>query len=328
MITSDEREQIAACLTSMGVDPVFTDYQTLAAGVSGSRVYRLRRADDSVILKLTLPHTELYVWARAQREFTFYETLAERLLVRTPCLLAGCADQDFGFCMLLTAHQPVAGAWQTTDYTDMAAQLADLHARFWANPEELAVYNWLRQPVFTTSAEEIASALSGWQALRDQPRLQSAFTASAYELVCHRVMEIAAVDAMIRSWPVALCHGDCHRDNFLRDDQGNLVWADWQEVGVGAGPEDLSFFWQRAAAAGEALPVEQMLLIYHGRLQAQTGVAISLSAVQRVARASELRTTLLHWPFYLQQASAARIARLLQRIEQLLAAIKDDVSKA
>jgi aminoglycoside phosphotransferase (APT) family kinase protein len=138
-------------------------------------------------------------------------------------------------------------------------------------------------------------------------------------------VEIAAVDAIIRSWPVALCHGDCHRDNFLRDNQGNLVWADWQEVGVGAGPEDLSFFWQRAAAAGDALPVEQMLVIYHERLQAQTGAAISLPAVQRVARASELRTTLLHWPFYLQQASVAQIVRLLQRIEQLLAAIKDDV---
>jgi aminoglycoside phosphotransferase (APT) family kinase protein len=327
-MTSDEREQIAACLTRMGVDPAFADYQTLAAGVSGSHVYWLRRSDDIVILKLTLAHSEPYIWARAGREFAFYQTLADQLPVRTPRLLAGCADQDFGVCMLLTAHQPVTSDWQTTDYANMAAQLADLHAHFWTNPDDLAVYDWLRQPVFTTSAEEIASALSGWQALRDQPRLQSALTAPAYELVCHRVMEIAAVDAIIRSWPVALYHGDCHRDNFLRDDQGNLVWADWQEVGVGAGPEDLSFFWQRAAAVGDVLPVEQMLTIYHGRLQAQTDAAISLPAVQRVAYASELRATLLHWPFYLQQASVAQIGRLLQRIEQLLIAIKDTSSKA
>jgi Ser/Thr protein kinase RdoA (MazF antagonist) len=316
-MTSDEREQIAVCLTRMGVDPAFTDYQTLAAGVSGSRVYRLRRSDDIVILKLTSAHTEPYVWARARREFAFYQTLADTLPVRTPRLLAGGADQDFGVCMLLTAHQPVTGDWRKADYTDMAAQLADLHARFWANPDDLAGYDWLRQPVFTTSAKEIASALSAWQALRDQPRLQLALTAPAYESVCHKVTEIGAVDAVIRSWPVALCHGDCHRENFLRDDQGNLVWADWQEVGVGAGPEDLSFFWQRAAAEGDNLPVERMLNIYHERLQAQTGNAISLPGVQRVARASELRTTLLHWPFYLQQASGAQIAGLLQRIDQL-----------
>jgi len=318
-MTSDDREQIAACLTRMGVDPAFTDCQTLAGGVSGSRVYRLRRADDIVILKLTLAHSEPYIWTRARREFAFYQTLADRLPVRTPRLLAGCADQDFGVCMLLTAYQPAAPDWQAADYAAMAAQLADLHARFWANPDDLAAYDWLRQPALMTSAEEIASALSAWRELRNQPRLQPTLTAPAYESVCHKVTQIAAVDAIIRSWPAALCHGDCHRDNFLRDDQGNLVWADWQEVGVGAGPEDLSFFWQRATAVGDNLPVERMLMIYQERLQAQTGAAISLSAVQRVTRASELRTSLLHWPFYLQQASVTHIASLLQRIEQLTA---------
>jgi hypothetical protein len=100
--------------------------------------------------------------ARAGREFAFYQTLADWLPVRTPRLLAGCADQDFGVCMLLTAHQPAVGDWRTADYADMAAQLADLHAHSWANPDDLAAYDWLRQPALTTSAEEIASALSGW----------------------------------------------------------------------------------------------------------------------------------------------------------------------
>jgi hypothetical protein len=113
-----------------------------------------------------------------QREFAFYETLADRLPVRTPRLLAGSVDQDFGICMLLTAHQPVAGDWRTTDYADMAAQLADLHARFWANPDDLAVYDWLRQPVFTTSAEEIASALT---------RLASAARPAALAVCAHRI---------------------------------------------------------------------------------------------------------------------------------------------
>lgn len=52
---------------------------------------------------------------------------------------------------------------------------------------------------------------------------------------------------------LTLCHGDCHLDNLLRDPDGRLIWADWQEARKGYGPSDLAFCLQRAEATGAAI---------------------------------------------------------------------------
>jgi aminoglycoside phosphotransferase (APT) family kinase protein len=54
--------------------------------------------------------------------------------------------------------------------------------------------------------------------------------------------------------PACLIHGDLHAGNLLRDAEGASVWADWQEVGIGQGPEDLALLWQRAEFDGADRP--------------------------------------------------------------------------
>jgi thiamine kinase-like enzyme len=318
-LASEHTELITDCLTRMGTARTFTGYEVLTAGVSGSHTYRVQFAADPIILKVTLANSEPYILQRAQREFEFYRTLSNHVPVRVPNLLSSHADSGFGVCILLRAYQPAAPAttWREADYDKMARQLAMLHAQFWRKANVLAPYAWLRRPSSATDKGEIEQALDAWRDLRDQQRLRRILTDEVFESICHKLAHILSVDRIIHSFPVTLCHGDCHVGNLLCDAQENLIWADWQEVGVGAGPEDLSFFFQRALAMGNDIPVERITAVYQEHLQAETGAEISLSAVKRVVNASELRTSLLHWPFYLQQASAEQIANLLNPIELL-----------
>jgi aminoglycoside phosphotransferase (APT) family kinase protein len=134
-----------------------------------------------------------------------------------------------------------------------------------------------------------------------------------------RIKDVASVT---QSFPLTLCHGDCHIDNLLEDSFGNLIWADWQEVGLGYGPEDLSFFFQRARASGGKPPYDKMIDIYRSSIEAAIDERIPIDSIQRVMDEFELRTRLLHWPAYLIHAPEEIVADTLHRIEKLATTVE------
>jgi aminoglycoside phosphotransferase (APT) family kinase protein len=99
-----------------------------------------------------------------------------------------------------------------------------------------------------------------------------------------------------------LVHGDCHAQNLLLDEDGELVWADWQAVGHGHGPEDLALLWQRAQFNGATPPRAATLTAY------AEGRDIRLDETfQRAVTAAELCLLLVGWPgFLLQEPSPGR----------------------
>jgi aminoglycoside phosphotransferase (APT) family kinase protein len=126
-----------------------------------------------------------------------------------------------------------------------------------------------------------------------------------------------AVEAIIRSLPLTLCHGDCNPGNVLFDADGAMVWTDWQEVRLARGPEDLSFFLQQAAIAGGVFSSEAALSAYRASLVAELHADVSLAAIRRVVDAAELRSRGLHWPAYLSDATAAELGGMLERLRSL-----------
>jgi hypothetical protein len=95
------------------------------------------------------------------------------------------------------------------------------------------------------------------------------------------------------------------------------VWADWQEAGIGLGPEDLSFLFQRAWAAGASVPQDAAIRAYHLSLQTAVGQSIDLQTLRRVLDVSELRTLLLLWPPFLAFASAQHLSEAVCRLHYL-----------
>ena len=126
--------------------------------------------------------------------------------------------------------------------------------------------------------------------------------------------QIHDVEAALSRFPTTLCHGDFHIDNILEAPNGDLVVADWQEVGLRRGPEELSFFLQRASFSGGTAPAEEMIRAYQRSLVANTGEAILVTDIRRVVDAAELRTRLLNWPAFLTGAAEDQVVDMLGRI--------------
>jgi len=255
---------------------------------------------------------------RARRERAFYQELAGHIPLRVPRLLATHDDSD-AICLLLAAYQPSPPArlWQAYRYLEVAEQLARLHAAFWNQTDRLSRYPWLRRPGQETLAADVQQAGGYWRALREQPRFLAILTEQDYRRINALVSRMAAVAAVLESLPLTLCHGDCNTGNLLRDADGNWLWADWQEVGLGRGPEDLTFLFQRASFDGGIVPYAEAIAAYQERLEAATGERIPVATVQRVLDAAELWTRLLHWPPHLTQASEEQLAAMLRRINCL-----------
>ena len=110
---------------------------------------------------------------------------------------------------------------------------------------------------------------------------------------------------------MTLCHGDCHLDNLLRAQDGDLIWADWQEVGIGYGPSDLTFLMQRAEANGADIAHSMIVAAYCKALEAAGVEGVNQSAITSAMHESERRTRLLYWPDYMSDATAEAMAHHL-----------------
>ena len=312
-----ERAGLTTWLARLGLDPdALGAYAVLAGGLSGATVYRVTVAGTMRVLKVTAAGAAPHVVARARREVAFYRELAPHLPLRVPEVIAAEVDADRGSALLLAAYTPAAPApvWKRPAYLEVVRQLAGFHAVFWDAAGRLAAWPWLRPatPAATTAA--LVRAWDAWSALAGRPAAPALPAALAgIETLLAR---IPAVEAALAGVLPTICHGDCHLGNLLRDAVGNLRWADWQEVGPGCGPADLAFLIGRAVAAGGRVPEAALITAYHAALAAALVRPPSHAAVAAAVAAAELRTSLLDWPAYLQNAPPPTLATLLARIRR------------
>ena len=291
----------------------------LAGGLSGSAVYRLDLAGEEVVLKVTLPSKDRGLMERARREAWFYRDLAPRVPVAVPRLLGLDVNATDGVVLLLAAHAPAPRPddWTKGDYVQIAEQLALFHATFWTNTAASDLPDWLRaEPPMTLSQCQTAAKM--WRTLGERDDLRETFV--PYRRRLERLLvEIPALDPRMPSVPATLCHGDCHAGNLVRGPAGEWIWVDWQDVRLGPGVDDLTFFWQRAFVLAATSPSYDGMLRAYGRgLETMGGVAMPREQFEQSLAWSELRSWLVVWPAFLGGLPAARMERVLQRIGTLI----------
>jgi Ser/Thr protein kinase RdoA (MazF antagonist) len=308
-------------LNAMGLTQQLTGHELASEGLSGARTYRVWFDGHEAVLKATGPEAEAWVRERARRELSFYRVLAGQIPLLVPEVLGRADDDIVGTCLLLERYipSPPPAQWPAREIIEVARQLAGLHAAFWSRHEQLRAHAWLRDLRAPTNEETISQAQLAWRALGSSDPLGELFAPDVYRMLDRGLARLPALDATIRSFPSTLCHGDCHLRNVLRDEHGHLLWTDWAEVGVGAGPADLSFLIQRANVEGADLSLKELSTVYHDQLADAVDPPISLGAIHRVVDAFELRTLLLDWPHYLGWASTETVSNLLARIHTLAA---------
>jgi aminoglycoside phosphotransferase (APT) family kinase protein len=244
----------------------------LAGSASGSLVVLVRLGDEELVLKTA-----------TARETAFYRAAAA-IPVRVPRVVA-----SDGTGLLLEALTPLPPAtdWPEARWHEVAHQLGALHHADVA--AAIGDQPWLK-PATAADRRPDATARAFWTA--DELALLD---------------DIEPVDLQ-----PCLVHGDVHAGNLLLDRSNDLVWADWQEVGIGAGPADLALLWQRAEFDGADPPRAAMLASY----AEARGIPCD-SELVRATTAAELRLLLLDWPPFLTRAEPARASVMRQRLHAL-----------
>jgi thiamine kinase-like enzyme len=270
-----------------------TDAIELAGAVSGAGVYRVQAAGEDAVLKVTGPGRTRQL---ARRELTFYRTMAGRMPITTPRLLRYADDEDIT-ALLLTAHQPSPPAteWSRSTWLELARQLAALHSVPIPSEDHWLGPSWLHEALDRPPLDVAEGYWSNTAA------------ADSSSVVLRRTSELAEA---FRATPDCLVHGDCHVDNLLREDR-ELVWADWQGVGVGSPAGELAFLWSRADADGADLPYDAMLDVY------LTHREVDPASLRRALVAAEISILLFGWPQYASYGSKEEQHRLARRLNHL-----------
>ncbi|MGB3328935.1 MAG: aminoglycoside phosphotransferase family protein [Thermomicrobiales bacterium] len=297
------------------VDPACV--RRLTSGMSGSEVIAFCLDDRDVVMKRTVARAGGALDPRAVREVRFYRDLAAVVPVTVPGMIGSFLDDQAEAMLLLAACEPPPppDAWGRQDLEDVAFAAGRFHALMRDVPRP----GWL-QPASVSSTEDCVAAVAGWRAFVAGPGAGLI----ADDLLQRMVVTIRAVpsrDRVVDLGPQTLCHGDFHAGNLLRGPGGGWVWADWQEVHVGPGVNDLAFFWQRLFASSDRdmTPMFPVLIeAYWFGLNAAGEAGMRRDALERALAWSELRGWLLAWPPYLGYLAPDQRARVLGRITRLL----------
>lgn len=291
----------------------------LAGGLSGSSIQYLDIAGQAMVLKTTPSGADQQLIQRACREALFYRDLATRVPVRVPRVLGLALDDVEGPALLLVAYSPSLepSDWTERDYVQVARQLGQLHAAFWNKTATAPLPVWLHVKSRVT-VTQCRNAVALWGRLSQRDDLHQVLT--PYQQILENLLtSIPALDPQLSTMPPTLCHGDCHTGNLLQGPAGEWIWADWQEVRLGPGVDDLAFFWQRAFAAASARPpFDAILQAYSAGLHAEGGVGVSREQLGRELDWAELRSWAVDWPGYLSALPKDRIGCVLRRIEMLI----------
>ncbi|MEP6988138.1 MAG: phosphotransferase [Chloroflexota bacterium] len=293
--------------------------QKVQQGFSGASVYRIDFPDEKGFLKIATTTLNPVIVDRALREVNFYRDLAAKVPLLVPHMLATHEDTDT-IALLIKAYTPSQSPsiWTISDYLEAARQLGQFHAAYWGKTELLSAFSWLKWYQSDDYTVDILDAQVAWQALFNQPRLGHVLNEKIIDFIHRLLARPEAIRRFRQLLPLTLCHGDCTTYNVLRDREGQFIWTDWQEVRLSYGPEDLAFFIHRASADGADVARDEMINQYCLSLQQYTGQMIQLPVMQRVMDASDLWVCVVHWPFYIKDASEAFISELIEKIHGLV----------
>jgi Ser/Thr protein kinase RdoA (MazF antagonist) len=312
------RDRIAAGLCSMELESAIRGYEVLQGGISGAATHRVHVAGRPVVLKIVEAGSPPELLERAEREMSFYRALSHRIPLRVPAML-GMSTQGSTYSLCLQGYRPVPAvvSWTERYYVEIAHELGRFHATFWNRTRLLSHFRWLRIHRWTCAPSLVQQAAASWRGAFQRHQNRDEVNPDELIWIDWALSHLEALDPIYDSLPATLLHGDCHHANLLLDYQGERVWSDWQEVGIGLGPQDLSFLFQRARVEGGMVPEDAAIEAYHQSLQSAVGQSVDLQSVRRVMDAFEFRTLLLLWPPFLARVSPQQLNAIVRRLHHL-----------
>lgn len=167
-----------------------------------------------------------------ERELRFYREVAPHLGVRVPACYEA-AETEGGYRLVL---EDLSSWRRGAEPAQLASILADLHGSWEGKARQR--WPWLERS--TCAAAEIGRLYDGtWTAVRERPDTTTAVRHAGDRFV-------GRVEALEREETtfgrLTLIHGDASRQNVRSSSAGEIALVDWEDVRLGSGAIDLTWF--------------------------------------------------------------------------------------
>ena len=285
-------------------------------GISGAEKFLISFPGHDVFLKVAHRADGAAGWERARRECAFYRDLADRVPVWLPYLLSSRADEDSIVMLFVAYDSHPAQLWDHGDWLEVVRQLARMHGLYYGL-RGIEGLRWLPPKVATVTPRHIREATGQWKLLSERRDLDNIFTPADEGWIPELLHGASRMAATADPMEMTLCHGDFHAGNLLRDSEGHWLFADWQEVCIGGGLQDLSFLCERALVCGAEIPRHDILMTYHDELEKRVDRIPDPVDLHHAWDCTELLSYLLVWPPYLLQATPVEVETVVWRMREL-----------
>jgi len=236
---------------------------------------------------------------QCRKEFDFYTACANKKLDFLPEIVFSTAD-DTEILIVMKLYNPIKpNEWDE----NLQKTAAELCAKI--NAVDATDFN----NIFQIQEEEPPYPLS--LSYQNWINLQEKFPQNINAALLKEMHEnFADISSLGESAiPKTLCHGDYHPQNFVRN-AGKLIICDWQNVGMGKGIGDITFFISRGADMGLKIDRDKLIADYCGALLRYANINVSMNDLYKTVAVNEFTVSFKFWAQYLQESDIDRVIHI------------------
>jgi len=265
----------------------------LSESASGAYVFS---ADDKYVIKYTnLLELDSNARESLKKEYEFYKICDNKFEIIPEVIFQYSSETEL--LIIFKKYQPIKdNEWTENLQNQVMEMCAKIHATNANDFSELFASNNAHQEDETPHSLE--TSLESWS------KLQSKFPES---------IDIFLLEEMYKNFnaaishtdeiciPKTLCHGDYHPWNFLKNGDKAVI-CDWQNVDIGNGVGDVTFFLSRGKTRLN-ISRDKLISAYIQHLSKYANIQLDKNIVIKQIAVSEFDVSFKFWADYLQNAS-------------------------
>jgi hypothetical protein len=289
------------------------DISILKTGASGAELYGVTDKNGRFVVKqsnmqLDRNHNILQGY---KKEYNFY-ILMKDFDLDIPKVVYSENSNEYGYILVFPYYRSINySEWNNNLQLKAMDLIAKLHS---IDVEKISKQLNLQYRKVEVNTNQLKTSLDAWTNILES--FPDDFDIGQIELIYNSFGDICDV---LNSGINCVCHGDFHADNMLLDNN-NIILSDWQNISIGSGAGDISFFVSRGKASGLIIDEDELVDHYCKRFYYYSKVNIKKEEIHKMINASNVFTSFMYWAFYLKGADVDRVRGIY---EKMLNSFKD-----
>lgn len=288
-----------------------TQHSLINDGMSGAEIYSigdrqiLKRAQKSKIKGEGLYETFI-------KEARFYHYAMKHHIEFVPkvdTFFETDINNEIG--ILMNKYHPIKISEIQSKIENIFSTLVQLHSLTPPSPDELSLP---KCNIVNINSSDLKNYSEGWNSvLNEHPDItwHNLPSGTVIEKISATINEI---NSKFFNQKLTLIHGDFHLCNCLCDDDGNVIFCDWQNVSLGDPSSDLSFFLSRLNADGYVFTEDEIISLYLKNLPSDVNRNSKKNEILNSMHLAEMNTSFMFWHEYLHNSSKERVSRVFNKM--------------